>query len=414
MPLHCSLHSPDTSAWPHLIDEALHLLGAPTNPTLFPPHFLKATFARIGGRVVLVEHEQQRVAIGFLFPRDRTATHPEYTLRCHTLQSPLPDPTEITRQVEALLGSARVHFYDPSAPQHYPATHHIHHDLDIGHPTQAEAHLIPHLQQAIWGGDPSDLYPPDIHSAGFHLGTSLVARLGGEVVGFNFGFYRFGGPGQRTWPDARYRTDLAIESQVLGVRPEVRSRSLGVTLKRIQAEQSLAQGINLIHWTVDPLQFANAVLNFEKLRAVAFQFYPNYYSFRNDLNRVSPSRFGITWFLATQRVQNVLRSPTNHHAPELSTLGPVQRLDLAALAAAQPPTAPLVAIEVPSNWTALQRDDLPAALRWRELTDRFFENHLALEAGKYVITGAALAGDQRYLIARRFEGGMSVFDQDWL
>mgnify|MGYP006883575816 CR=1 FL=1 len=48
-------------------------------------------------------------------------------------------------------------------------------------------------------------------------------------------------------------------------------------------------------------------------------------------------------------------------------------------------------------------DALEEALRWREATDRLFHHYLGGREGRYVITGAATDGEQRFLIARRVE-----------
>ncbi len=62
---------------------------------------------------------------------------------------------------------------------------------------------------------------------------------------------------------------------------------------------------------------------------------------------------------------------------------------------------PYIAIEIPANWAQMQRDDLSDALRWREATDRVFAHYIGIEDGKYVITGAAVEGERRFLVAQR-------------
>src|SRR2546430_14707361 len=44
---------PKDADWPRHVDDLRTRLGAPHNPSLFPPHFLKATFPKIGGRIAL-------------------------------------------------------------------------------------------------------------------------------------------------------------------------------------------------------------------------------------------------------------------------------------------------------------------------------------------------------------------------
>ena len=74
-------------------------------------------------------------------------------------------------------------------------------------------------------------------------------------------------------------------------------------MKLTQRQLALEDGIKLIRWTVDPLQAGNAFLNLNELGGIAMHFYPDYYPFRNDLNRVRASRIAISWFLESERVQ---------------------------------------------------------------------------------------------------------------
>jgi hypothetical protein len=48
------------------------------------------------------------------------------------------------------------------------------------------------------------------------------------------------------------------------------------------------------------------VLNFGKLRAVALNYYPDYYPIRNELNQVAASRLEITRLVRTGRVVQAL------------------------------------------------------------------------------------------------------------
>lgn len=75
----------------------------------------------------------------------------------------------------------------------------------------------------------------------------------------------------------------------MGVLPAYRGLRLGYLLKGY-AEHAVAQGICAIHLQFDPLQYVNAALNFGLLRAVSFTFTPDYYPFRNALNRSPASR----------------------------------------------------------------------------------------------------------------------------
>jgi predicted GNAT superfamily acetyltransferase len=192
----------------------------------------------------------------------------------------------------------------------------------------------------------------------------------------------------------------------MGVLPDFRGLRIGYLLKKIQAEQALAQGIGVIHWTVDPLQYPNAALNFGLLRAVSFTFTPDYYPFRNELNRSPASRLSLTWLIGSARVRNVPlfdAQSTIIHLAHQSEIVPVnygwQRIDLAV-------DAPLIAIEIPANWTKLQQEQPDDALQWRAATDQLFSHYVGSAPGNYVITDAGVDGEQRFLIAQRAEDAL--------
>src|SRR5438067_1084828 len=166
-------------------------------------------------------------------------------------------------------------------------------------------------------------------------------------------FYKLGGPPLPAAWRARHPDRLRIESQLLGVLPEYRERQIGFGLKRLQADLARREGISLVNWTVDPLQFANARFNFSRLGAVAFDFYPSFYEFRNQLNRVPASRLGITWLVGSARVRAALAARESP-LPELADDPTLPRVPLGQRAWRALTEADRVAIEVPSNWTGLQ------------------------------------------------------------
>jgi len=65
-----------------------------------------------------------------------------------------------------------------------------------------------------------------------------------------------------------------------------------------------------------------------------------------------------------------------------------------------------IAIEIPANWTGLQKEHLEEALRWREVTDRLLQHYVGCEEGKYVVTGVGRDGYRKYLIAERVDSAL--------
>ncbi len=402
-PLRVVALDPNAPSWPDDVDRARALVGAPDNPRLFPPHFLKTTFQKLGGRVLLYRESDTVLAVAFLFPR---AVHPngvrEFTLRLHWAnEADRGRAAELARATEAVLGADQTAWYDPVAPQHYQCNSlAIVDEIDCGAASEAEARSIRALQQSIWGSEADFLYPTDIHSLEFEAGTSLIARVGGVPAAFLFGFHKFGGePLPLSWA-AEHPAALRIESQLLGVLPQFRGRHLGFLLKRLQARQAAEQGVSVINWTVDPLQFANAVLNFSWLKAVAFDFYPDYYPFRNDLSRVAASRLGITWLVDSARVrQGLVQGPGP--IPTLDDDPGIPRVHFGAADRGALAHAERVAIQVPTNWTTLQQHEPEAALTLRHATDALFGEWLGFEPGKLILTGVATDADRKYLLAER-------------
>lgn len=396
---------PSAADWTRAVESLYAQLDYPNNAALFPVHFTSVVLPKLGGHIVLLQQGERTLAAGFLFPRDLADDALVYTLRFHALAG---DPGQAARALLERLPArlqrddraVGVVLYDPLGQHQYPDTHTRLDGLDIGRPNQAETLVARQHHQTIWGSPPEMVYPADIHSLEFRLGSSLVSRMDGEVGGFLFGFYKVGGSALPADWQARFRGAWRIESQAMGVLPQHRGKHMGYLLKWQQAELARADGIGVINWTVDPLQYPNAVLNFGLLRAVAFDHYPDLYPFRNELNQVPASRFGITWLVDTERVRSL--SPTESSATRMDL---AEHPDVTVVNrgadVVRDPRGERIALEIPANWTALQRDDTESAARWRATTDALFQEHLGIGPEQYVITGVATDADRRYLVAER-------------
>jgi predicted GNAT superfamily acetyltransferase len=386
------LANPADSRWPELVDTLWARLRPASHP-LLPSYFVKTTFVKMGGQLVYTPDG----AVGLLFPRALTAGERTYTLRLHGSGD--------LSALAGLLAPDRFVLHDPlqEAYHSYHAAHQRVAGLDLGTPGQHELTAIRTLYVAVWGDDGDSCYPDDLHSSEFAPATSLVARDEGQMMGFLLGFYRFG-LAPLAQLDLPWRTDLAIESQIMAVTPAARRSGLAVALKRLQAQQAITAGLDLIHWTADPLQFANAALNLGRLRAVSGEHYVGYYPFRNALNLVTASRLGLVWLPRSRHGRAGLSGDTpvrqNRRAdfPGCVTLNSGPSL-LDAPIDANPPW---LAIEIPADWNGLQRSDLTAALDWRGTTDALLGRYLGFAPGRYLLTDVAAEGERRFLIARRF------------
>ncbi|MCC6456751.1 MAG: hypothetical protein IT328_17485 [Caldilineaceae bacterium] len=414
-------------SWNSTIDQINTQLQAGSNPTLLPNQFLQVVLPKLGGKVLRLSEAGQELGIGFLLPRGysseaapqgslssngRTAVRPHhaYTLRYHALTAEGRPSAGLARAaiqaVTPLLHGAEVQFYDPGAPLHYQATQQEIGSVSIGHPSADEAARIPLLQKQIWGSPPEFLYPADMHSTEFDLGSSLVARVDGQLAAFLFGFHKFNGPPLPADWTTRFQGDLRLESQTLGVLPDFRGMRIANLLKRVQGEQAWQAGIGVVNWTADPLQFPNAALNFGRLRALAFDFYPNLYPFRNELNRVPASRFGLTWLVGSERVQNASWTGGRALMLDLSYHPEVQRANRGFNELNFEADGEYIAIEIPGNWTEVQQQNENDALQWREATDRLFSHYVGTQPGQYVITGVATERDQHFLLGQRVDDAL--------
>ncbi|MCB0144485.1 MAG: hypothetical protein KDE50_31670, partial [Caldilineaceae bacterium] len=83
----------------------------------------------------------------------------------------------------------------------------------------------------------------------------------------------------------------------------------------------------------------------------------------------------------------------------------VQRIN-AGIQQIADPTAAQIAIEIPADWTALQRTNLDQTLAWRAATDALFAQYIGCRAGQYVVTGVGVDADRRFLIAEQADDSL--------
>ncbi|HSN73476.1 MAG TPA: GNAT family N-acetyltransferase, partial [Anaerolineae bacterium] len=165
--------------------------------------------------------------------------------------------------------------------------------------THDEIHAVEQLQRDAWGVPDLEIVPLHMLITPPRNGGLLLGAYDGErLVGFVFGFLGLTADGR-----------LKHCSHMAGVHPDYRDQGVGYQLKLAQRGHVLAQGIDLITWTFDPLETRNAGLNFHKLGAVCNTYLRNLYGEMHDvLNAGLPSdRFQVDWWVGSQRVAERLR-----------------------------------------------------------------------------------------------------------
>src|SRR5574341_1774466 len=176
-------------------------------------------------------------------------------------------------------------------------------------------------------------------------------------------------------------------SHMLAVLPEYQAQKIGARLKFTQREYALAQGIDLITWTYDPLQAINANLNLARLGAMARRYIPDAYGEMTDgINAgLSSDRFQVEWWLNAPRVKERAEGKPRHADWEtLARAGARPVFEIAFDAHHLPhiereneSASDLLLVEMPSNLNTLKAHSPALAQEWRLRTRDFFQRAFA-------------------------------------
>jgi predicted GNAT superfamily acetyltransferase len=218
--------------------------------------------------------------------------------------------------------------------------------------TFAELRAVEEMQKEVWGVPDLDVVPMTHLVAAVAAGGVLLGAFDRKtLVGFVYGFV------------AQEDGEIAHHSHMLAVKHAYRNFNLGYKLKLAQRDAVLAQGINLITWTFDPLQSLNAHFNFGKLGVICDRYFVDFYGedAASFLHQTGTDRFWVKWQLNSPRV--------------------VKRITKADMSLEDPTDKILV--EIPGDINAVQRESPETAREWRERTRRAFTD--ALDAGYVVV-----------------------------
>ena len=238
--------------------------------------------------------------------------------------------------------------------------------IEIAHDIAACAATIP-LQQETWSGDlavPANMLLAVVHNGGFlALG---YADGDTEPAGFVFGFL-----GIR---DYHFRH----HSHMLAVRPKYRGTTLAKELKEAQRDHCLDQGIEVIAWTMDPLEARNATFNFAKLGVYAREYHRDFYGEMPDkLNKGLPSdRFYIEWPIGHDRTYKRLKGedvPPTLEAAEDEGVRYLLRADGARPGKTDFAAETHLLLEIPPRFQEIKASDPKLALAWRLAARDAFE-----------------------------------------
>lgn len=278
------------------------------------------------------------------------------------------------------------------------------------------------VQRRIWGfRDVGVTAAPLLLTTQRNGGLVLGAFVDGQMVGMLYGFL-----GREERPEGLLYKHC---SHMMGVVPEWQERDIGYRLKLAQREWVLAQGLELVTWTFDPLEGVNAALNFAKLGVVSRAYLPNLYGdMRDELNVGLPTdRFQVEWWIRSPRVVGRLEGRPGPHLRALLEEGVpcITRSSLGGVpltpGAAPQTEADLVAlrlegfdlgrgeerllVEVHPLLRLARRRDLENARAWREGSGHIFQHYFRRGYWAVELLSQAQDGARRnfYLLQRDFE-----------
>ena len=239
--------------------------------------------------------------------------------------------------------------------------------------TVDEVHEIDELVElnrvidAVWHRE-GDAVAMEMLRALAHSGNCiLAARSGTEMVGATVSF-RGVHQGRPT-----------LHSHITGIVPGSQLRGVGLALKLRQRAWALANGIESVTWTFDPLVARNAHFNLTKLGAEAGEYLVDFYgTLHDDANGDDATdRLLAVWRLASPRVARALSGLTpappveillREGAPVVLDIDAGGRPLLAGLAAwaetaPEPPGRALA--RIPDDIVAVRSRDRGQADAWR-------------------------------------------------
>jgi predicted GNAT superfamily acetyltransferase len=152
-------------------------------------------------------------------------------------------------------------------------------------------------------------------------------------------------------------------------------------LKWEQRERILAQGMELINWTYDPLQAPNANFNINRLGVVVGTYLVDLYgSSGSPLHGGIPTdRFEAEWWIGSERVLAAVRGvqPVRSgwevlpRANRVSPAGPFIRCD----GFDDGLDAPEMLVEIPAAISSIMAEDRELALDWRLQSRAIFQRY---------------------------------------
>jgi predicted GNAT superfamily acetyltransferase len=260
-----------------------------------------------------------------------------------------------------------------------------------------EFRQVVELERQIWGVDYDDVVTVPILTVTVKRGGVLIGAFDNDrMIAFVYSL-----PGIKDGKPIQW-------SHMLGVIDEYRSAGLGRTLKLEQRQRSMEIGCDLVEWTYDPMQAANAHLNFAKLGVVVEEYAINVYGESTSrLHKGTPTdRFVAQWWIrephVVRRIERtsavVIRTQAAADAPLVNRTRASGKW-LACEGYDLNRSERRLWVEIPTGFTEMQAEDPQLALDWRMATRAIFTTYFdrGYRALDFVLDRRA--GRGRYLLA---------------
>ena len=254
------------------------------------------------------------------------------------------------------------------------------------------------LERDIWGYTLGEATPPPVLIVSVWRGGILLGAFEGDerLIGFAHSSPAVSDGRRSQW------------SHALGVAMETRRRGIGLQLKTAQRRAALSRGVDLVEWTFDPLQAANARFNFGRLGVVACEYLTNAYGDSSSPlhGRMATDRLVAEWHLSRPHVERRLAAQGQPLIRDHGVASaPVINRSVLHDGVLHPGPATLqadsrrVLVEIPSDFDAMLMRDIELARAWRLHTREAFTSLLSRGYRVVDFFLSRRAGRGQYLLA---------------
>lgn len=183
-------------------------------------------------------------------------------------------------------------------------------------------------------------------------GWTLAAFAGERMVGFVHHLVA-----------VRPNNEIYGYSHMMAVAKDYQNKGIGARLKWAQRDKALSQGRTFIKWTWDPMQSRNAHFNLNRLGVTVDSYLENFYGtdYFADPAQADEESPGL------QSDRLVARWDLN--SPRVVALGAKLAYAIEA--------APAASVEIPAEWSAFVKRDVPRAREVQARVRSEFKKHFA-------------------------------------